>query len=395
MVYPLVLMEQNQSEQANNLWTFIDYLSEGVLVLDRQQVIVAANTASEQIFGCASSELIGKHCSEVLGCRDLATATPLCQNLCPLANLKIQYPNKLRHSQELSIKTRKGERREVNLSFAPLNLGSLAGKNPKDEGAMNALTEHSLILIHDISEEKRQEHIKTQFIATASHQLRTPLASIKTSIGLVLENVGEDFNPPLLKLLKNIKESSQRMERLVNDLIELTNLQSGRTQMYQRRVEVKELVRRSVEANQERFASKQQTLEVKLPDNPLYIETDVGRITQVLGHLLSNAGKFSNTGKKIGLTVETVTTNQNHPVVVFKVEDEGIGIAPEEQDLIFEKFYQSQIIENSTEIGNGLGLPLAKALVELNGGSLWFESKLGQGSSFYFSLPALPNLIIG
>jgi signal transduction histidine kinase len=274
-------------------------------------------------------------------------------------------------------------------------LGSLAGKNPKDEGAMNALTEHSLILIHDISEEKRQEHIKTQFIATASHQLRTPLASIKTSIGLVLENVGEDFNPPLLKLLKNIKESSQRMERLVNDLIELTNLQSGRTQMYQRRVEVKELVRRSVEANQERFASKQQTLEVKLPDNPLYIETDVGRITQVLGHLLSNAGKFSNTGKKIGLTVETVTTNQNHPVVVFKVEDEGIGIAPEEQDLIFEKFYQSQIIENSTEIGNGLGLPLAKALVELNGGSLWFESKLGQGSSFYFSLPALPNLIIG
>jgi PAS domain S-box-containing protein len=78
MVYPLVLMEQNQSEQANNLWTFIDYLSEGVLVLDRQQVIVAANTASEQIFGCAASELIGKHCSEVLGCRDLATATPLC-----------------------------------------------------------------------------------------------------------------------------------------------------------------------------------------------------------------------------------------------------------------------------------------------------------------------------
>jgi PAS domain S-box-containing protein len=391
-------MEQLKLEQTNHLWEFIEYLAEGVLVLDHNLMVVAANQAVERMLGWKGSELIGRYCQNILCCQDLATNTPLCQNLCPLMALHRNSPNKLPHFQELSVATKSGERRKISISFAPLK--SPVSVNNKVEPANGSPTitvvespEYSLMLLRDISEEKRQEIIKTQFITTASHQLRTPLASIKTAIGLLLDNVGESVSPPLLKLLVNIRESSLRMERLVNDLIELTNLQTGRVQIQQRRVAVKELVRRAVELSQTRLEAKRQTLELKLPEKELYLETDLGRIGQILGHLLSNACKFSNMGKKIELEVKASVDAQNSPVVVFSVKDEGVGIATEEKGLIFEKFYQSQIIENSNEIGNGLGLPLARALVELNGGKLWFESELGKGSVFYFSLPALQTNI--
>jgi PAS domain S-box-containing protein len=381
-------METKQLTQPHNLFSFIDYLAEGVLVLDHTQVAVAANQALERILGWSVSELVGKSCKAVLGCHDLASATPLCQNLCPLLNLQRNRGNHSPYFQEISVITKSGERREVSISFAPLNLPVSAGLEGTTAPPIPPPF-HYLLLIRDISADKHQEQVKTQFIATASHQLRTPLASIKTAIGLLLANVGEDFSPPLLKLLENIQSSSLRMERLVNDLIELTNLQTGRVRMQSHRVEVQALVRKTVALNQPRLANKQQTLELHLPDQPLYLETDVGRISRVLSHLLVNASKFSSSGKKIALSLKPAKDAQNRATVVFSVKDEGIGIAPTEQSLIFEKFYQSQIEENSIETGNGLGLPLAKALVELNEGKLWFESEPGQGSTFYFSLPAL------
>ena len=368
---------------------FLEYLAEGVLVVDRHRVIRAANQALERMSGWRVEELLGK------SCQDLESPTPMCLSLCPLLNLSRRSGENRGLFHELTLLTKSGSRLEVSASFASLELPAfLVPITPMLEaevegGEPTPLPDFSIILLRDITEQKRQEHIKTQFIATASHQLRTPLASIKTAIGLLLDSVEADFSPPLLRLLQNIQESSLRIERLVKDMIELTNLQNGRIQLQHCRVEIRELVQQAVAFNQHRLSAKEQQLDLKLPPHELYLETDVERIVQVLGHLLSNASKFSGNGKKIGLEVGPSAEIERRPEVIFSVQDEGIGISPDENSLIFEKFYQSQIEENSSQVGNGLGLPLAKALIELNGGRLWFESQPGKGSTFYFSLPAL------
>jgi PAS domain S-box-containing protein len=372
---------------------FLEFLGEGAMVLDSDRKIIMVNGAMETLLGWHPGELIGQSCYKFFGCQHPTTGTSLCQNLCPLMFLQTTTNSRQSvHYQEVSMITRKGERREVSASFAPLGLPALPlqpdpGSNPEEPG-VKPLPAYSIILLRDITEVKRQERIKTEFIAAASHQLRTPLSSIKTAVGLLQENVGLDFSPPLKRLLNNIQSSSNRMERLTNDLIELTSLQSGRVQMVRRLFEARELVSRAITLNQEKLETRSQKIKWVFPVEPLYVEADFGRMSQVLGHLISNASKFSPNEKSIELEVCLVTREKDgSQEVIFSVKDEGVGIAENEINLVFEKFYQSQISENAYEQGNGLGLPLARALIELNGGRLWFESQLGKGSQFYFALP--------
>lgn len=370
---------------------FLEFLGEAVMVLDSDRKIIMVNSAMEDLLGWHPGELIGQSCFRFFGCQHPTTGTSLCQNLCPLMFLQAASNSRQSvHYQEVSMITRTGERREVSASFAPLGLPalSLSASTTPEEPGKNPFPPYSIILLHDITEIKRQERIKTEFIAAASHQLRTPLSSIKTSVGLLQDNVGQNFSSPLKRLLNNIQSSSNRMERLVNDLIELTSLQSGRVQMVRRLFEARELVNRAIVLNQEKLETRNQTIRWVFPDEPLYVEADFGRMSQVLGHLISNASKFSPNGKSIELEVALATREKDgKQEVIFSVKDEGVGIAETEMSLVFEKFYQSQISENAQEQGNGLGLPLARALIELNGGRLWFESQLGQGSQFYFALP--------
>ncbi|HEX2914950.1 MAG TPA: PAS domain-containing sensor histidine kinase [Chloroflexia bacterium] len=375
---------------------FLEYLSDGVLVLNRQYHIVAVNSALEQMVGWKSEELVGELCLRIFGCQHLDNGEPLCNGLCPMLlvwkDQAIEEGNtKLYH--ELTINTKAGSKREVSVSFSPLVVRGL--NNPSADSGKQAAEEpdYSIMILRDITEQKRIEGIKTQFLVTASHQLRTPLAAIKASIGLVLDNLASEASAPLLRLLQNIQTSSLRMERLVNDLIELANLQSGRVTLQQNAIEVSSLVEKAIELNRVRLTNKSQQVETDVPLEALYVKGDSTRLAQILGHLLSNASKFSSEGSPIKLTVtprpEGDSSEQaaNGPVVEFSIEDKGIGISTEEQQLIFEKFYQSQIAENADGMGSGLGLPLARALVELHGGRLWLESALGRGSTFYFTLP--------
>jgi signal transduction histidine kinase len=385
---------------------FLEYLGEGVIVLDNERKILMVNSALENLLGWKASELVGQPCLQYICCQHPATGTFLCHNLCPL--LFLQASPKQGQSiyyQEVFIMTKSGQPLEVSVSFAPLALpwltqqrdmgGSFfdAQSNPDWKNPDPAFPTFSILLLRDVTELKRQERIKVEFITAASHLLRTPLTSIKTATGLLQEHVGEEFSRPLRSLLNNIQSSSARLERLVNDLIELTNLQSGRVRMVYHIFEARELVSRAIESSRESLQARSQTIKWKFPDEPLLVRADFSRMGQVLNHLISNASKFSGRGMAIELEISRLKGEKDErEEVVFSIRDEGVGIAESEKSLIFEKFYQSQISENVAEQGAGLGLPLAKALVELNGGRLWFESDLGQGSIFYFSLPvAKPN----
>jgi signal transduction histidine kinase len=380
---------------------FLEYLSDGVLVLNQHQQIVAANHVATRILGWSNQELVGEFCYKLLNCQHSFNGQALCQISCPNQPFwsEMVKPNDFNQKAitinhtELLLRCKNGELAEVSINFFPLS----SNGNGKSGGITNSneLANLSILIMHDISELKRLERVKTQFLVTASHQLRTPLASIKTSIGLLLDNVPPDLAKPLVRLLQNIQSSSLQMERLVNDLIELASLQSGKIQLQNNLLEVQYLVTKAVEDKQNKLNQQGQFLEVTLPTTPVFVRGDSVRLIQVLGHLLANASKFSNTATTISLKVETAEvdkgTKNGQPKtmteVIFSVSDQGRGISNEEQQLIFEKFYQSEVSENADGNGVGLGLPLARALIELHRGRLWLESTPGVGSTFYFALP--------
>ena len=391
---------------------FLEHLSDGVMVLDTQNLIIATNRAFTRILGWESAEIIGKPCSQFLGCQDPNSGTPLCQGFCPAHALwltngsnHINHDNQANY-RELSVSCIDGSRRELSVSYSKLWLEEVsepdnrteedkdAGNGQKTEITAGELNKYTLVVMRDITEHSRIERIKTQFLVTASHQLRTPLSAIKASIGLLLDNVQGKLDTPLVRLLQNIQNSSLHIERLVNDLVELANLQSGLVQLQNDWLEVNYIVQKAIEASQERLKNKGQPLEIFLPQQHLFVRGDSIRLTKILSHLLSNASKFSLPGSPIKLKVTARPANNSRTEeleVVFSVSDQGQGIPYEEQQLIFEKFYQSEVSENADGEGIGLGLPLARALVELHRGRMWLESETGQGSTFYFALPSSAN----
>ncbi len=385
---------------------FLEHLSDGVMVLDSLLRIVATNSAITEMLGWQGEELLGKPCMQFLGCQDSENCMPMCQGFCP-AQLIWEPENQVEGSpttyRELSVQCKNGTRRDVNINFSAIRLGSVSKEaspsklanlepdkavTPEPPAEPNEIMLYTLVIMHDITEQKRIERIKNQFLVTASHQLRTPLAAIKASVGFLLDAAPGKLEGPLLRLLQNIENSSLRMERLVNDLIDLANLQSGLVQLQEALLDINQLVQKAVEANQERLSSRSQPLEIVLPPERLMVRGDSVRLTKILSHLLSNASKFSSPGSPVRLKV-AVSKDEASSEIIFSVSDKGQGISSEEQKLIFEKFYQSDVSENADGTGIGLGLPLARALVELHGGRLWLESVVGQGSVFYFALPAI------
>lgn len=386
---------------------FLEFLSEGIVVLNSQQQIVTVNRAATHILGWDRAELIRRPWSELLHEQpSLTKLSPVDEAEAAPLNRVAWFPfdididssrgdeetsddTALVHHSELTLNCKNGSCREVRASFSPLYLPNLLTETAANRVKLAHIEQdrYSLVILHDITEQNQLERIKTQFVVTAAHQLRTPLAAIKHSIGLLLDNMPPDLAQPLLRLLQNIQSSSLRMERLVNDLVELANLQNGLVQVSDGLVEVGQVMEQAVAANQEQLQQKAQPLELVLPATPLFVKGDDARLTQILGHLLANASKFSLPGSPIILKT-TVSSNQsNSPEVTFSVSDKGRGISPEERHLIFEKFYQSEVSENADGSGAGLGLPLARALVELHAGRLWLDSTPDQGSTFYFGLP--------
>lgn len=352
---------------------FLEYLSDGVLVLSEDYTIRAVNPALESVLGQDATDIVGQTCWGLFDCQHPLQEAGSCQALCLLLTPEGSSNQTQLH---VSLVCKNGRTLEILARIFPLDVPAFG---------LEATGKFSLLILKDLSAEKHREKLQAEFVATASHQLRTPLTSIKTAVGLLLDHTEPDFNPLLRRLMQNIQVSGLRLERVVNDLIELSNLQSGRVSLNPRPVAVPRLVERATELSRDWLSVRQQHLQLDLPPGVfgMYVEADYNRIWQVLGHLLGNASKFSPPGSLIKLKVRQGAGR----TIIFTVRDEGAGIPPEEQPFIFEKFYQVQSVENSTELGGGLGLPLAKALVELNGGKLWFESQPGQGSTFNFSLP--------
>jgi PAS domain S-box-containing protein len=237
-------------------------------------------------------------------------------------------------------------------------------------------------VIRDITAQRSLEREKDEFLGNVSHDLRTPLAAIKASIGVVLANEPPGTSEPLHRMFVNIDLAADRMAKLVADLLELTRLQAGRAQLRADRCDLRTVALRSVRAIEPLAQSRAQSVKMDLPAGPVTAVVDVERLEQALLNLLSNAHKYGHTGGKIQLRLQ-----QRAGRVTFGVTDDGPGIPEADRKRIFERFYRPETEGTRNSQGSGLGLPIARAMVELHGGRLWVESEPGAGSTFWIELP--------
>ncbi|MEA2586239.1 MAG: hypothetical protein QOF33_4324 [Thermomicrobiales bacterium] len=233
---------------------------------------------------------------------------------------------------------------------------------------------------HLAAERQELERLRTDLLSTISHELRTPLTLIRTSVGLLLDSDPDEVMRR--RLLRNIKQSTDRMHALVTDLLDLARLRSDRIEFQIRRVDLGELTTGAVSLMRPLFDAKKQRVEVDVISPAPAVLGDYRRLERVLLNLLSNANKFAPARALIRIDV-----SEDESVVTVGVADTGPGIPKEAMPHLFDQFYTGRTSSSHHNIGAGLGLPIAKGIVEAHGGRIWAESVVGVGSTLYFMLP--------
>ena len=248
--------------------------------------------------------------------------------------------------------------------------------------AASVTTEVELRL--DVAERRQIAKLKDEFVSIVAHELRTPLTSIRGSLGL-LASGRLNGTPQAQRMLEIAAQNSDRLVRLINDMLDLDRLQSGRLELKPARVEVAPLVEQSMHAVEGAATGVQVSLEARI-DPGLDVWADPDRVVQVLVNLLSNAAKFSPPGA----VVEVVGENRGEQAL-FQVRDRGRGIPADKLDAIFERFRQVDSSDARDKGGTGLGLAICRSIVQQHGGRIWVASEWGKGSTFFFTLPREPR----
>jgi PAS domain S-box-containing protein len=235
----------------------------------------------------------------------------------------------------------------------------------------------------DITERRELERMKSEIVSVVSHELRTPLTSIRGALGLLAAGLLRSQPEKGERMLEIAVTNTDRLVRLINDILDLERLESGKMNLERRTCTARGLMTQAADSVRDLAEKAGVTLSVSLYSARLWVDPD--RIIQALINLLSNAIKFSPRGKTICLTA-TRQADQ----VLFQVKDQGRGIPQEKRESIFERFQQVDASDRREKGGTGLGLPITRSIVQQHGGRIWVESTLGQGSTFSFTLPSLP-----
>ncbi len=231
------------------------------------------------------------------------------------------------------------------------------------------------------------DRLKSVFVSNVSHELRTPMTSIKGYVENMLEGLGGGITEKQSHYLSRIKYNVERLTRMINDLLDLSRIEAGRVELCVGPVSVHEIVAEVVESFVPMARGKSVSLSAHFSGVLPMIQGDRDKIHQILGNLIQNAIKFTPAGG----TIRVEPQARDDGLMQICVTDTGCGIAPRELDRVFERFYRSESAPGETR-GAGLGLAIAKSLVELHGGRIWVSSTPGQGSRFFFTVPVEPRI---
>ncbi|MCK7577438.1 MAG: PAS domain-containing sensor histidine kinase [Chromatiales bacterium] len=294
-------------------------------------------------------------------------------------------PYQSQHDRYLAHYVETGERRMIGIGREVTGRRADGGTFPVELSVSETwLGDRRLFtgVVRDITERKKMERLKNEFVSTVSHELRTPLTSIRGSLGLVAGGVAGPVPDKARELLDIAYKNSERLTNLINDILDIERIESGKMKFELRRHDLMPLVEQSIDANRGYANSYgvSYRLAAALPGARVLVDPD--RLMQVLANLLSNAAKFSPAGGTVDVSVAMHGKRMR-----VAVADCGPGVPPEFRAHIFGKFSQADASDTRAKGGSGLGLSISKAIVERMSGAIGFESVAGQGSTFWFDLP--------
>ena len=237
-------------------------------------------------------------------------------------------------------------------------------------------------VFRDITRESEVARMKSDFVSIVSHEMRTPMTSIKGFVDLMLMGAAGDVSDQQRHFLSIIKSNADRLAILVSDLLDLSKIETGRLRLRLEPTSALDVLEGVIDSLRGSIEDKEQELTCEVSDNLPLVMADRDRLIQVLTNLLANANQYTPNGGQIRIKMV-----QQGPVLQISVADTGIGISEEDQEKIFNRFFRADhpLVRNSE--GTGLGLPIVRSLVEMHGGELWLHSTLGEGSEFSFTLP--------
>lgn len=243
---------------------------------------------------------------------------------------------------------------------------------------------HYVGVLEDITARKNLDELKDGLIGNVSHQLRTPLAVIKWSVGNLRDGLAGPLKKEQQELVESINRHSARLERMINEVLDLSRLESGKARINSRSLQLSPLIHEVTQNFRGAAQKRDVTLSVNLPSGLPDVSGDPDMLDQVLGNLLENAIRHAR--KKVTVTAEAAEKEEE--AVQVSVIDDGLGIASEDLGRLFSKFEQINRPEGRGDYkGTGLGLPIAKEIVKQHQGRIWAESEIGKGASFHFTLP--------
>ncbi|MBW4623437.1 MAG: PAS domain S-box protein [Cyanosarcina radialis HA8281-LM2] len=353
------------------LAALVESSEDAIIGMDLQGKIISWNTGAQRIYGYTAEEVEGQALVSLL--------VPKVEDDDFLRVFDDSEPETQLDHRETQHITKDGRSIDVFLTVSPVmdSEGNITGAST---------------IARDISDRRAVEQMKNEFVSVVSHELRTPLTSIRGSLGLLLTGKLGTLSDKGQRMLEIAVNNTDRLIRLINDILDLERLESGKVTLNKQPCQIADLMQQAAEVMQ----SMADKAGVSLSVSPvsLQVAADPDRLIQVLTNLLSNAIKFSPSGGTIWLTANSedrINLAANNPTVLIEVKDQGRGIPADKLEKVFGRFQQVDASDARQKGGTGLGLAICRNIVHQHGGRIWVESQLGEGSTFSFTLSAIAS----
>src|SRR5438270_2437653 len=347
----LTQLNKQIAKRESGMQTIFAAMHDALLVVDSKRYVILANETFRKLFALP----------------EISEGTPLLE-IVRDATLDRVINDAFDHGGPV--------RSELTLDGLQIELHAVATKN--DAGEITG----ALVLFHDITELKKMDQIRRDFVANVSHELRTPLSILRGYIETLLDNP-KTPHEELLRILRVMERHSNRLEQLGEDLLTLAQLESGNPDLQLGIVDLSEFLREMIRDWEEKLVTKQLSIVVDIPPTLSPIRADRTRLQEALYNLLDNAVKYSREHGEI-----RVSARQSDSEIELSVSDKGIGIAKEDLPRIFERFYRADKARSPDKVrGTGLGLAIVKHIAQLHGGRVEAESELGKGTTIRVLLP--------